>query len=625
MGTFQRTVAGHFQTTHQVNHRIGGNHLAHLVVEVDGRGHRGGFHVYQHDVGGDGHSTRLPVGKVGEVDALHGRGLGCGGSAIADSVDCPHLDFVADPVGQARHGVAGGTRTTLHRHRGAPRSTGRPVAYTVAGNRGTAIVGRYPPHHRDGLAFDSRHHSSRCAGHPARRRGGLRSLAVADAVHRPHLESIQRAVGQTRDGDAPCASATADGRPIAPGLAGRGVTVLVTENLRAAVFGRAPTQSDALVTAGRRKSRRRTGGGFSQRGAGRSRLARSDGVHRPDLEFVGLCVLQIPNSGAGGSRAASNGRPFAVASADLLVADLVTEDRRSTVIGRCTPSQGHTLVAGFRRQAPGCARGALHRDGQSHGRTFETRVVTALHPMRQREGLFRVFAGVRGHVHRHRLVGVPVGRHEDQRRSGDRHAISRAIHRHCYGVQRLRSQADSVGPAGSGSNGQCSRTRRHAPLVVLLEGHFHGRNAHRLHSLSLRVGIFVFVRAARRVGQPYWDVLHGVVVFSQAHRHRLLPVPVAGGETQARPVHPDILGCTGNCHVYGRRRPRGQHHGVGVAAAFRDFQRRRIDGDTGVFAALDRQTNVRRSVSVVGCGVSQNRGIPGRDRRLGARVHGYRP
>ena len=365
---------------------------------------------------------------------------------------------MADPVGQARHGVTGGIRAAFHCHPVAPLSTVHAVTHLVAGNRGAAAIGRHTPHHRDGLAFGPHGESRRRTRCPARCSRGFGSLAFADAVHCPHLESIQRAVGKIVNGSASRVAGTVGRHPLAPSLAFRSVAVLVTENLRAAVIRRAPVQRHALVTGICGQPRGHTRRRFGQRGAGRGRLTRSDGVRRPHLEFVGLSVLQISNCGAGRCSAARNGRPGTVASAGLLVADLVAEDRRPSVIGRRAPSQGHALVAGFRRQSPGCAGGAFHRNGQSHARTFEARVVAARHRMRQREGLFLVCSGVRRHVHRHSLIGVPVVRREDQRRSdrrpGGRHAVGRAIHLHRHGGQRLRSQTDSVGPTGSRSNGQ---------------------------------------------------------------------------------------------------------------------------------------------------------------------------
>ena len=123
------------------------------------------------------------------------------------------------------------------------------------------------------------------------------------------------------------------------------------------------------------------------------------------------------------------------------------------------------------------------------------------------------------------------------------------------------------------------------------------------------------------MGQRDGGILNGVVVFRQGYRHRLLTVPISGGETQARPAHPDIIGRAGYCHVYGRRRLRGQHHSVGAAVPFRDFQRRRVDGDTRVSTALDRQGYVPGGVVAAG-GVHQLRG---RDLCIRGRMHDYRP
>ena len=274
--------------------------------------------------------------------------------------------FVADSVGQAHDGVAGGTCSAFHGHRICPGLTVHPIAYLVAGNRRAAIIGRHTPHYRDGLAFDARRQSCRRARCPARRGGGLGSLALVDAVHCPHLESIQRAIGQTADGDASRASATGDRHPLTPGLAGRGVAVLVTQNLRTAVSRRTPAQSNLLVTRRGRQIRRRTRSGFSQRSAGRGALTTADAVHGPHLKGVGDSVLQAGHRVAGGACAAGNVRPFNETATALLDAVLVTGDRRSTVTRRCAPTQSDLLVSGGRRQSSGRTRSALHRDHDGH-------------------------------------------------------------------------------------------------------------------------------------------------------------------------------------------------------------------------------------------------------------------
>ena len=130
-------------------------------------------------------------------------------------------------------------RPGLHVHQHDVGGDGRPVTLPAVGK-----VGKIDP--GQGRGLDP---------------GGL---AAAGSVHRPHLESIFRAVGEIVDGDARLAGAAGHRRPLAVGPAGDGVAVFVANDPGSAVAWRTPGQGDALVADGctqfRRSARRRSGG-----------------------------------------------------------------------------------------------------------------------------------------------------------------------------------------------------------------------------------------------------------------------------------------------------------------------------------------------------------------------------
>ena len=230
---------------------------------------------------GRGWSRGLGVRRRRWRDPRRGR-LRLGGRARPNAVPRPHAEPVGLAVGQVAHRVAGGRPA-----RGGPGVGPVQLVFVMRDRRPAGGLDPTEPH----LPVAGRGAEAvRRVRRPQRgsRRGKLQRGGPArpDAVHRPHAERVERAVGQV-------AHRVAGGRP-ARGGPGPGpvLLVFVAQDRRPAVRrGRRPAQIHPLVAdrgaQARRRVRLRRGRDARRRGGGR---ARPDAVDRPHLERVGLAV-----------------------------------------------------------------------------------------------------------------------------------------------------------------------------------------------------------------------------------------------------------------------------------------------------------------------------------------------
>ena len=168
-------------------------------------------------------------------------------------------------------------------------------------------------------------------------------------------------------------------------------------------------------------------------------------------------------------------------------------------------------------------------------------------------------------LHRHRLRGVPVVRHEGQRRLVQRQvraSMTRNGNRHAArgpGGQ-LRSVAR---PRGVSLRHGEARLAEHEPRsVVLRDAHLHVRHGRRAVAIT-----------GDGVRQRHPSVRNPVIVLGRRNGHGLRNVPVGRGEGQARLVEGQVR-ARGKGHVDGHvvRWPGAQDEGVPVGSTLRHRQ-----------------------------------------------------
>ena len=214
----------------------------------------------------------------------------------------------------------------------------------------------------------------------------------------------------------------------------------------------------------------------------------------------------------------------------------------------------------------------------------------------------------------HRLRRVPVGGGEAQARLVEREIGSRgAAEGHRHRARRPRRELHRVADAPLLRHFQRSRRQDEGQRVVVLHGH----------GKVLRHRAVAAARGDMGQGR---GVVRAVRVVARAYGHRLLRVPVGGGEGQAGPVEREI-GPRGAAegHRHRARRPRRELHRIAGVPGFRHLERRRRQHETGFVVVGHPHLQVLGYCAVAAArgGVRQRRGVVCAVRVV-ARAYGHR-
>ena len=288
-----------------------------------------------------GEAIGLLLRAHGDRGMSHRRCRHRGHVALADIVHGPHFEGIGRPV---RQSTDCSKQTVFVRSPCRPRwhRVALGVAVLVAGNRGTALLRRrIPPQGYQLVARRRRQVSGRGRAKTGRRLDP-RFRPGSPGVHRPHLEAVERPVGQLPE------RARREGPRRNPGRrrgdrGACGAAHLVAGDGRAmAVRRRCPPQDDAAVFRHRRDisgNGRRT-----RRPLDLRRRSGSPGVHRPYLEAEQRPVGQLWERAR---RACSRRNPRRIRRNRVAcgAAYLVVGDSGAAIARRRLPGERHLTVA----------------------------------------------------------------------------------------------------------------------------------------------------------------------------------------------------------------------------------------------------------------------------------------